>query len=155
MDPTSERRLAEIHPALASKVREMHARLAAEGIDFRVTQGLRTYAEQTALYNQVPRVTKARAGFSWHNFGLAVDVVADDITQAGFQCDWNVNHPAWKRIVAVGESLGLVAGAEFRAFPDWPHFQLTGRFPVTPSGEVRQIYAKGGIAGVWKESGIA
>ena len=61
--------------------------------DFEVTQGLRTYAEQDALYAQgrtVPGeiVTNAAAGYSWHNFGNAVDLVPEDITIG--QPDWNL-----------------------------------------------------------------
>ena len=38
-----------------------------------VTQGLRTFAEQDALYKQVPKVTNAKCGQSIHNYGLAFD----------------------------------------------------------------------------------
>ena len=151
MDTVSEQRLSEVYPGLADKVRQMATQLESEGTDIRVTQSLRTMAEQEALYAQgrtAPGrvVTEARAGYSWHNFGLAVDIAP--FTPQGV--DWNTSHPVWKRAVAVGESLGLVAGAAFRTFPDWPHFQLTGRFPATPSDECRAIFAAGGLAAVWQ-----
>ena len=153
MDDISERRLSEVYPGLADKVRQMAEQLEQEGIDIRVTQSYRPWSEQAALYDQGRTspgeiVTNARAGFSWHNFGLAVDV-APLIPQG---VDWNTNHPAWLRIVAAGTSFGLVSGAEWRTFPDWPHFQLTGRFPVTPNDEVRAIYRTGGLAAVWESA---
>jgi peptidoglycan LD-endopeptidase CwlK len=151
MDVVSEQRLSEVYPGLATLTREMAAQLEAEGIDIRVTQSLRTMAEQEALYaegrtTQGEVVTNARAGFSWHNFGLAVDVAP--LTPQGV--DWNTNHPVWQRIVATGDTLGLVAGAEWRSFPDWPHFQLTGRFPATPNDEARAILQSDGIGAVWQ-----
>jgi peptidoglycan LD-endopeptidase CwlK len=132
------------------------AELAVPPILFRITQGLRTWAEQAALYAQgrtVPGkiVTDAPPGSSWHNYGLAFDIVP--MTDVG--PDWNITHPVWQRLIAVGESQGLVAGALFRAFPDRPHFQLTGRFPVTPDDEVRQIYENEGLQALWQQANIA
>jgi peptidoglycan L-alanyl-D-glutamate endopeptidase CwlK len=151
MDTVSEQRLSEVYPGLATLVRQMATQLEAEGIDIRVTQSLRTIAEQEALYAEgrtAPGsiVTEARAGYSWHNFGLAVDVVP--LTPQG--PDWNISHPVWARIVAIGVDSGLVAGAEWRTFPDWPHFQLTGRFPTSPNDEARALLASGGLDAVWK-----
>jgi len=45
----------------------------------KIISGLRTYAEQDALYAQGraktgPKVTNARGGYSNHNFGIAFDV---------------------------------------------------------------------------------
>jgi len=150
MDTVSEIRLSQVYPGLADKVRAMAAQLEAEGIDIRVTQSLRSMAEQEALYDQGrttqgPIVTNARAGSTWHQYGLAVDVAP--LTPQGV--DWNTSHPVWRSIVVCGERLGLVSGAEWRTFPDWPHFQLTGRFPITPNDEARSIYLRDGLGGIW------
>ena len=128
----------------------------SEGVffDIEVTQGLRTWAEQDALYAQgrtTPGeiVTHAAGGYSWHNFGMAIDLVPEDITPG--QPDWNLNNPVWARMVSIAESLGLVSGAEWHgADLDVPHVQLTGRFPVSPNDEVRAIFQQRGlIADVW------
>jgi peptidoglycan LD-endopeptidase CwlK len=159
MDPISEARLAAVHPVLADRIRSMAEMLALENISIRVVQGLRSWAEQAFLYskgrdikgnivNAAQVVTHAKPGSSWHNFGLAVDVAPFD---SGIP-DWNANHPVWKRIVAVGESCGLIAGAEFRTFPDFPHFQLTGQLPVSPDDAVRAAFETGGIDAVWHET---
>lgn len=156
MDPTSESRLVQVNPLLAQKIRALAALLADEGIQLRVTQGLRSWNDQAALYAQgrtVPGkvVTNAPPGYSWHQFGLAVDVVPID--QSG-QPDWNANHPSWKRIVALGESLGMVSGSTFVHCPDNPHFQLTGSFPVSPTEEARQVFQLAGMTAVWVEAGL-
>jgi len=161
MDPGSEARLQLVHPKLVAIVKQMASMLASEGITIRVTQGLRSWNDQLALWlkgrdihgnitDQSKIVTKAQPGHSYHNFGLAVDVAPfNDNTP-----DWDLNHPVWKRIVAVGESLGLTSGSEWRTFPDWPHFQLTGKLPVSPNDEVRQIFKDGGTFAVWAETGL-
>ncbi len=155
MDRNSEFRLKLVNPRLSALIHQLAEILLAKyKVEIRVTQGIRSWAEQDDLANKVPPVTKARGGHSWHNFGLAVDVVPDDISIAGFQCDWNLSHPVWQWIHKEAEALGLTCGADFRAFPDWPHLQLTGRFPASPTDEVRSIFKCGGAVAVWQESGI-
>lgn len=157
LDPNSEARLAKVFPGLADKIRELAGAMANIGIEIRVTQGLRTNEEQDGLYAQGrtkpgPIVTNCRGGHSYHNFGLAVDCVPDDVNIPGFQCDWNLMHPVWQQMVKFAELLGLNCGADWRTFKDWPHFQLTGRFPVgSPNEEIRNLYASGGLAAVWRE----
>lgn len=161
MDDISEARLKLVHPALAAKVRAMGAQLASEGVCIRVDQGLRTVAQQNALFAEgrtAPGevVTNCPGGHSYHNYGLAVDCVPSLFPEGvKFAPDWNEKHPVWKRMVAVGESLGLNCGADWRTFPDRPHFQLTGVFPVGhPPESVLQLYATRGLPAVWEAAGI-
>ena len=153
MDSISEARLKEIHPYVASKVKELADRLLLEIIEIRVVQGLRTYGYQAQLYEQgrsTPGniVTNCKPGHSYHNFGLAVDVCPF----VGGKADWDDTHPAWKRIADLAVSIGFVAGANFQHFVDKPHLQMTGKFPVNPTDEVRQLFDAGGIVEVWKAS---
>jgi len=155
MDSISETRLQQVNPVLSEKIHTLATMLELEGIIFRVTQGLRTWAEQAALYAQgrtTPGniVTNAPPGYSYHQFGLAVDVVPMD--QDPPQPDWNIQHPVWKRIIAVGESLGLVSGSCFSTIKDWPHFQYTdGVFPESPNDELRQVLQNEGLEAIWQE----
>jgi peptidoglycan LD-endopeptidase CwlK len=156
MDKISEDRLRDVHPQLARKIRQMADILELErpSVTLRVTQGLRTWGEQSVLYAQGRSqpgriVTNAEPGHSWHQFGLAVDVVPLGLEG---KPDWNTQHPIWKRVVALGTSLGLVAGAQFRSFPDYPHFQLTGKLPVSPDTAVRESFGQSGISGIWEET---
>lgn len=162
MDANSESRLQQVVPALSAIIHNLANLLAAENIELRVTQGLRSWNDQAALYAQgrtAPGeiVTHAPPGHSWHEFGMAVDVAPFDT--AG-QPQWSeadpVWGPVWRRIIGLGESLGLYSGDEFVHCPkDDPHFQLTGCFPVSPSDEVRQIFLNAGMPEVWKEAGLA
>lgn len=153
MNAVSEARLKDVNPGLADKIRQLADALTQEHIEIRVTQGLRTWADQARLYAQGrtapgPRVTNAKPGESWHNFGLAVDVAVFDIRG---NPDWNAGHLAYQRVVALGTTLGMVSG---KAWNDVPHLQLTGRFGTSPDGEVRQIFDAGGISSVWAEAGF-
>lgn len=80
-DGRSEAVLANVNPILAAKVRPAAGQLVESGTYLLVVSGLGAATEQDALYaqgrNGVPGhiVTKARAGRSMHNYGLAVDIV--------------------------------------------------------------------------------
>ena len=156
MDANSDARLAEVMPALAQKVKELARRLALEDISIRVTQGLRSWAQQQALYDQGrtkpgPIVTNCPGGHSYHNLGMAVDVVPDFADRTPPAPDWNIHHPAWQRIVTIATDLGLQSGALWRTFKDWPHLQLVGRFPEgAPNDEARQLFQGGGCQAVWQ-----
>jgi peptidoglycan L-alanyl-D-glutamate endopeptidase CwlK len=156
MDAVSEARLQNVMPMLADKIRQMATMLEQEGITIRVVQGLRTVAEQDALYAQgrtTPGkiVTNCKGGFSYHNYGLAVDVVPSQFApDQPYNPDWNSAHPAWKRMEAVGQSLGLDSGATWRSFPDAPHFQISGKFPEgAPNDKAREL-AESGLPAVWE-----
>jgi len=153
LDSISVARLSLVCPALAQKIRDLSSVLS---FPIRVTQGLRSWNEQTRLYEQgrtLPGkiVTNAKPGYSWHNLGLAVDVVPMD---AEDKPDWNVQHPDWQTIHSAARALGLTCGADFRTFPDWPHLQLTGKFGASPDDEVRLVFKCGGMEEVWREAGL-
>ena len=156
MDAISEARLGEVAPFLADKIRQMAEMLVQEGIEIRVVQALRTWAQQDALYAQgrtTPGeiVTNCPGGHSYHNFGLAVDCVPSQFgPDQAYNPDWNSSHPTWQRMEAIGELLGMESGSTWRTFPDAPHFQINGPFPVgAPDDQVWQLYRDGGMEAVW------
>jgi len=151
MNQSTVDRLEQLFPPLKLKAYQLIQQLALKGIDVEVSQGLRSWAEQEALYAKGRTepgaiVTNAKPEQSWHTFGCAFDV---DIQDSAGVLDWSGTSPAWLATISAGEGLGLYAGAEFRTFPDKPHFQLTGRFPVTPNAEVLALYESGGLPAVW------
>jgi peptidoglycan LD-endopeptidase CwlK len=107
---------------------EVVRRAYKEGINVQISHGMRTYAEQNALYAQGRTkpgntVTNARGGYSNHNFGLAVDYFLT--TWDGSKATWSVNRD-WKRVAAIGKSLGFSWGGDWRSFKDYPHLEMTG-----------------------------
>jgi len=74
MDSISAQRIAPLYPELSRRWTAIDAILVDQGIAARVTAGLRSWAEQNALYAQgrtAPGsiVTYAQGGQSWHNYG--------------------------------------------------------------------------------------
>ena len=119
--------VSKLEPVIQPKVEALLNAARAEGIELRVTQGLRTMEEQQALYDQGrtkpgPVVTNAKPGSSWHNFGLAFDVA---VMKDG-KPTWPADEALWQKIGALGKAQGLTWGGDFQNFPDRPHFQYTG-----------------------------
>jgi hypothetical protein len=150
----SERRLSKIHPVVATRARAMLDLLAHSGIEVLVTQGLRTWEEQDALYAKGRTVepigkkyivTKARGGQSYHNFGLAFDIV---ILDAIGKMDWDVGHPGWAAAGKAGKSVGLEWGGDWTGFKDIPHYQYTSGLSL---GDCQKSYAAGGLPAVWAD----
>jgi peptidoglycan LD-endopeptidase CwlK len=123
----ADKKLANVHPTLKAKAIELIKRAYTQGIYVLITQGYRSIEEQNELYAQGRTkpgkiVTNARGGYSYHNFGLAFDIV---IQNADGSLCWSVADKRWKTVGAIGKSLGLEWGGDWRKFPDYPHFQLT------------------------------
>jgi hypothetical protein len=148
----NEDRLGQLHPVLATRGRALLELCAHHGIGVLVTQGLRTWEEQDALYAKGRTVapigkkyvvTQAKGGESFHNFGLAFDIV---ILNAIGKADWDTSHPGWKAAAELGKSVGLEWGGDWKSFRDLPHYQYTAgvRLP-----ECRTLYADG-LAALWE-----
>ncbi|WPB58828.1 M15 family metallopeptidase [Xylophilus sp. GOD-11R] len=122
-DPRSEKTIAGLQPEVAPYARLLVARAADIGIQIKIISGLRTYAEQDALFAQGrtkpgPRVTNAKAGESNHNFGIAFDIgVFDGAT-------YLPESAAYDAVGAVGLEIGLDWGGNWTTIKDRPHYQL-------------------------------
>ncbi len=122
-DIVSDRRIRTLHPLVQDKAKEFIIRAERElGIKLRVTSALRTWEEQSRLYNQgrsAPGriVTYAKAGESYHNYGLAFDVVEIKNGRAIWK------NPNWQKIGDFGKALGFEWGGDWQN-PDRPHFQM-------------------------------
>jgi len=138
-------KLAKVAPNLRNRADLFIAAAQAEGVILQIVQGLRTFAEQDALYAQGrtrpgKRVTNARGGQSMHNFGLALDlapVVAGVVS-------WNeaLYRPFGKWAAAAG----LEWGGDWKKFKDLPHVQLPHLPPIPV---LQSLYRNGGLAKVW------
>jgi hypothetical protein len=109
-----------------------------------VVSGLRTAAQQNALYAQgrtTPGhiVTNARAGHSIHNYGLAVDVVPYLSGQSG-NVNWDEGTPQFQAMVAALKAQGLVWGGDWISIKD--HFQMPG-LPASPTEAMISDYGSG------------
>lgn len=142
-DHHTDRRILTLHP-FAQKVATQFIDAAENrlGITLRVTSARRTFEEQTELYEQgrtAPGsvVTWVEAGYSYHNYGLAIDVVEIRDKQAV----WETEH--WDAIGKLGEEFGFEWGGRWAGKQrDRPHFQLT--FGLT-TAELKALYEAGEI----------
>jgi peptidoglycan LD-endopeptidase CwlK len=134
-------------------VRLLSDKCLANGIELRVTQGLRTWNQQDLLYAQGRTdpgkiVTEAPGGYSGHNFGYCADIVPADENFPVFTPDWDAMDSRWKQVLTMAKGANLAEGAEWRTFPDRPHLYLE-ELPSTPTNEMRYIYKEGGMPAVW------
>ncbi len=129
------RSLDDLQPTVRAMAEQLLARSAAVGIPLDVTFTMRDFATQDALYARGRTcpgciVTDARAGYSFHNYGLAIDVVPTELLALP---DWGdtPDHQArtdalWARVGAIGKAIGFRWGGEFRSIRDRPHFEWSG-----------------------------
>lgn len=122
----ASRRIEDLQQKFQPMVRELLTRgnavINATGYKLFITDGFRSFAEQTELYAQGrtkpgPIVTQARAGESPHNYGLAVDLA--------FQKNGELSYAAnlYKPVYEIARQLGFVLGADWTGFVDVPHFE--------------------------------
>ena len=135
MDKITLQRIELIHPILREEVREIYREIC-ERISgkaaVRFTHTLRTFKEQAEIYAKgrtAPGkiVSNARPGRSWHNYGMAVDIVL----LVGGGALWDIRtdfdgdgKPDWIEAVQVFKEYGWDWGGDW-AFKDYPHFQKT------------------------------
>lgn len=123
VDPRSEKAIVTLLPEVRPLARALVQKAALNGIRIKIISGLRTYAEQDALYAQGrttpgPKVTHARGGYSNHNFGIAFDV---GVFEGNKYLPESVKY---KAVGALGMDLGLEWGGNWKTIVDQPHFQL-------------------------------
>jgi len=134
-DQITLERIKLLHPALRDEVGDIYNDIckALTGRAFcRFTSTLRTFAEQDALFAKGRTkpggiVTNARAGSSWHNYGMAIDIVIVD----GKSASWDVKNDFdgdgksdWIEVVQIFKEYGWEWGGDWK-FYDAPHFQKT------------------------------
>lgn len=155
MDQISLARLAQLHPKLQGLINSTDLALSLEGIQIRIMQGLRTMADQAAIYAEgrsAPGkiVTNAKPGYSYHQYGVAADLVPGLRNVADWEPNWDEKSADFATMIRIGIGLGLVSGSEWVHMPDAPHFQLAG-LPVTPTDQMRAVLEEKGIEEFWKE----
>jgi hypothetical protein len=124
-------RISQLHPEVQGPAKRFINQTQLElGIMLRVTTGFRTFAEQDALYEQGRSkkgsiVTHAKGGQSYHNYGLAIDVVEIKDRQA----IWNTD---WIAISKIGIRNGFEWGGNWLPpKEDKPHFQMPLGYSIT------------------------
>lgn len=135
-DEITRKRISLLHPKIreeVSKLIDEAENLIAPNLAIRVVQGLRTIDEQNALYAQGrtkpgPIVTNAPGGFSYHNYGLAIDFCFLYLEDGKYiykeKESWLVG-PNHKKVTDLFKASGYEWGGDWKSRKDNPHLQKT------------------------------
>lgn len=149
-----EEKLKKLHPKVASMLRTTIVKARASGLNVALFSGLRSIEEQDKLYaiGRDPQgnvidmkaiVTNAKGGQSYHNYGVAGDIVFKD--EKG-NWTWEVKDELWTKLGNIGQNASLYWGGKFH-MDDEDHFQYI--MGLSKLSELRKLYDKGGLQEVW------
>jgi peptidoglycan L-alanyl-D-glutamate endopeptidase CwlK len=140
-------RINLLHPKLKEDALKIYDEIVAAlngSAICRFAYTLRTFAEQDGLYAQGrtkagAKVTNARGGQSYHNYGLAIDIVllVDKDKNGTYEtASWDIKtdfdgdgKADWMEIVAIFKRYGFEAGIDWK-FVDAPHFQKSFGYSI-------------------------
>ena len=114
------------HPRLQKLAAALVQKCAEQGLQIKIGETLRTTAEQDALYAQgrtkpgsIVTNAKGSSYSSYHQWGTAFDFYRSDGLGAYYDKDGFFN-----KVGAIGTSIGLEWGGNWKSIKDKPHFQL-------------------------------
>ena len=152
-DPQGRLNHSNVHPIIKQMTETMIAILQNQGLQPFVVSTFRSFSEQNALFQQGRNgdnrgtVTNAQGGESWHNYGLAVDIV---FYRPG------TNQPSWDAPAADWDALGragLAAGFTrwLGQSQDRPHFEYHPTWTRSP-GVLASTFRQEGLQAVWEKA---
>lgn len=122
----NSRSINDLQSKVAAMCSEFINRCKAEGIDVIITSTYRDAASQDALYAQGrtkpgKKVTNARAGQSYHNWGVAFDFCPI----VNGKAIWN-DVALYTKCGEIAEGIGLEWAGRWTKFKEMAHCQYTG-----------------------------
>jgi peptidoglycan L-alanyl-D-glutamate endopeptidase CwlK len=138
-DMRTESCITTLQPEAQIQARKFMNALKEAPLNAKIISGTRTYQEQNDLYAMGRTkpgkiVTKARGGFSNHNFGIAWDIGIFDGTK------YLDDSPLYSQPGNIGKTLGLEWGGDWNSIVDLPHFQLK---LADSTNEIRDKFEQG------------
>lgn len=131
IDKSSIEKISKLHPKIRSEVFHLVKQCYKNNVRIRVAQGYRTFAEQDELYAQGrtkpgPIVTNSKAGWSNHNYSLAIDFC---LLHTDGTISWSLLDDAdadgqkdWMEVVTIFKNAGYSWGGNWN-FVDNPHIE--------------------------------
>lgn len=107
-----------LYPDLKDKTELLIKRMSDLGKPIRVFEAFRSAKKQDGYYKKVPKITNAEGLQSYHQYGLAVDLVFEEHK-------WTPPLGWWNTLGNEGMKLGLTWGG---AWGDNPHFEWHPKF---------------------------
>jgi peptidoglycan L-alanyl-D-glutamate endopeptidase CwlK len=152
-DKVTIERIKLLHPKLRDEAlvifNEINEKLTGDW-KCRFSSTLRTFKEQEDIY-AIGRTkpgsirTKAKPGYSFHNYGLAIDIVLVNQKSASWdiKADFDGDGKAdWLEAVAVFKKYGWEWGGDWKFF-DAPHFQKAFGKSIK---QLFDLYSKGNMS---------
>lgn len=126
------RLIADLLPTVAARANSALAECKTAGLGVLVTCTYRSDDEQNALYAQGrtkpgPKVTNAKAGQSFHQYRVALDLYP----LINGKPDFSGKAPEWREIATIFKKHGFEWAYEWKRFKEMPHFQYTGGHPLS------------------------
>lgn len=147
-DPKGVLNDAGLNPQVKAMAARTLEAMQKDGLEPYIFEGYRSFARQNELYKK-GNVTKVRGGGSWHNYGLAVDIVFWNKAHNGPSWDDGF---AWDEVGRYGKSAGFTAWGG-----DWgwdrPHLEFHPGFKGS-AYDLAPLYNAEGLGAVWKQLGV-
>jgi peptidoglycan L-alanyl-D-glutamate endopeptidase CwlK len=145
-----------LHPLMRGKVVSTVLKCRDIGLPIGIYCTIRSFKAQDTLFSlgrdlngivadKSKVVSNARGGFSFHQYGLATDIVFKD---SKGNWTWDIPFSEWQKMGEIGKGFGLEWGGDWK-FQDLPHFQYTKGLASIHTA--LELYNKGGLDSVWKE----
>jgi hypothetical protein len=150
---SADRDLAKLAPRFRAAVERVLAEMRRAGFQPAVVEALRTPERQEYLFGFGRSyddgrgvVTQAStADWSWHGYGLAVDIVCAKRA-------WDAPPEFWRALGAAARDEGLVWGGDWK-MRDLPHVQWGAPMRQAPSARAPKLRDEGGLEAVWRAVG--
>lgn len=158
-DPANKLTDAGINDTFAGMATDTLKDLRHEGLDMRVDSGYRSFTEQDGLYAKGrtkpgSRVTNARGGESWHNYGVAADIVFNDANGRSSWPDGGEYTKLWSRYGEIAEGNGLEWGGNWTSIQDRPHIEYHPGLTASDASTLKDEHRAGGLEAAWDAMGI-
>jgi peptidoglycan LD-endopeptidase CwlK len=127
IEPIQIKRIQALHPLVREDAMKAYSEAVMKtpkGIHPVIIQTLRTFEESDLLYQKGrtrpgPKVTNAKAGQSYHNYGLALDFAL----QVNGKIIWKVTKD-WMTVVDIFKEHGWSWGGDWKgSLKDYPHLE--------------------------------
>jgi peptidoglycan L-alanyl-D-glutamate endopeptidase CwlK len=133
------RNFDDLAPFFAQKLRTALLQCQAEVYQVELFEGYRSETRQNQLYAQGRTepgkiITHAKAGQSWHQYGLAGDIVG----KTNGKWDWSIDYDRIEQIM-------ISHGFNSLKF-ERPHFQITGGLSIQ---KAQKIAKEQGLLALW------
>lgn len=158
-DPANKLTDDGINDTFAGKATDTLKDLRHEGLDMRVDSGYRSFTEQDGLYAKGrtkpgSKVTNARGGESWHNYGVAADIVFNDANGRSSWPDGGEYTKLWSRYGEIGQDNGLEWGGSWTSIKDRPHIEYHPGLTASDASTLKDEHRSGGLEAAWDAMGI-